>query len=442
LLANVRPLTSAPAGRTPGFGKARSVILVYASGGQSQIDMWDMKPDAPAEVRGDFKPAATRVPGVRVCEHLPRLARLADRYTILRSVSHDDLDHGSATYLALTGHQHPRKSSNPPPQPTDFPTYGSLLHRVRPDRQLTHSAVHVNGPALVPEVVGPGQFAGFLGRGYEPLHVGDVTETVEELRGLEPLDDVTDERRERRRALLKQLEGGSTLSGPAARELEAYRGQAHDLLESSRFHKAFDLEQEPSKIRDAYGRHRSGQACLLARRLVEAGVPWITVVWNHTNRGQDKAPEDTDLYGWDTHNDIFTALKDHLLPRFDVSFSALLTDLEQRGLLETTLVVCMGEFGRAPLVALEPKFAGSSPGRKHWAGVYSVVLAGAGVTRGGVVGSSDRTGGYPESNPVGPWDVAATMFAALGVDPSAHYTDLAGRPYALTDGKPVAALYR
>src|SRR5262249_11383482 len=178
-------------------------------------------------------------------------------------------------------------------------------------------------------------------------------------------------------SLLGQLEAGRGSSvGEVARELEAFYGRAYDLLGAARFQQAFDLEQEPIAIRDAYGRHRSGQACLLARRLVEAGGPWITVIWNHTNRGQDKDPKDTDVYGWDTHNDIFTALKDHLLPRFDQSFAVLLSDLEQRGLLDSTLVVCMGEFGRAPLVALEPKFAGASPGRKHWAGVYSIVLAG------------------------------------------------------------------
>jgi uncharacterized protein (DUF1501 family) len=165
------------------------------------------------------------------------------------------------------------------------------------------------------------------------------------------------------------------------------------------------------------------------------------VICNHTNRGQDKDPGDTDLYGWDTHNDIFKALKDHLLPRFDQTFATLLEDLEQRGLLGQTLVVCMGEFGRAPRVALEPTFAGSSPGRKHWASVYSAVLAGAGVARGGVVGASDRIGALPVSNPVGPPDIAATMFAALGVDPSGHYTDPTGRPFPITTGKPIAALY-
>src|SRR5262249_52525223 len=186
----------------------------------------------------------------------------------------------------------------------------------------------------------------------------------------------------------------------------------------------------------------SGQACLLARRLVEAGVPWVTVMFNRSNRGQDKDPDLTEVYGWDTHNDIFEALKVHLLPRFDQTVSALLLDLHERGLLDTTLVVCMGEFGRAPRVALERNFAGSTPGRKHWAMVYSIVLAGAGVARGAVVGASDRNGAYPSTTPVGPGDVAATMFSALGIEPDGYYTDLSGRPYQIAEGRPIASLYR
>ena len=186
--------------------------------------------------------------------------------------------------------------------------------------------------------------------------------------------------------------------------MKALYRQAYTLLADPRCRSAFDLGREPMALRERYGLHRSGQACLLARRLVEAGVPFITVVWNHCNRGQDKSTE-PDSYGWDTHNDIFEALRNPLLPRFDQSFSALLEDLKQRGLLDSTLVVCMGEFGRAPLVALEPKFAGATPGRKHWAGVYSVVLAGAGVAGGGVYGASDRLRGLSAGlpgRPLGP----------------------------------------
>jgi uncharacterized protein (DUF1501 family) len=224
--------------------------------------------------------------------------------------------------------------------------------------------------------------------------------------------------------------------------MNAFYRQAYELLATRNCRDAFDLGKEPAAVRDRYGRNRSGQSCLLARRLVEAGVPWITVIWNHSNRGQDRAPGQIDWYGWDTHNDIFEVLRDHLLPRFDLSFSALLEDLDQRGLLDETLVVCMGEFGRAPEVAVEARFAGNSPGRKHWAAVYSIVLAGAGVARGGLVGASDRIAAYPSSTPYGPWDVAATMFAALGIDPAVHYTDATGRTFPLTTGRPIQELYR
>ena len=442
--AGLHALAGARRAFSPGAGKARSVLVVFASGGQSQIDTWDPKPDAPEEVRGIFRPIATAVPGTRLCEHMPRLARLADRYAILRSVSHDDLDHGSACYLSLTGHFHPRKSSNPAPRVTDYPTLGAIVHRMRPGAgRLPCSAVHLNGPLLVPEIVAPGQYGGLLGRAHEPLQLADVRDSAVELRGLEPRDDLPPLRLDRRRSLLGNLE-------PYRRALEADRAaldhavrrrQAYELLGAPECRTAFDLSREPLAVRERYGLHRAGQACLLARRLVEAGVPWITVFFNPSIRGQDKAPGETDAYGWDTHNDVFDALRGHLLPRFDGTFSTLLEDLEVRGLLETTLVVCMGEFGRAPRVALEKNFAGASPGRKHWAAVYSIVLAGAGVTPGKVVGASDRRGAYPSTAPYSPADVAATLLAALGIDPESHYRDPLERPYQAAQGKVIRALY-
>jgi hypothetical protein len=295
----------------------------------------------------------------------------------------------------------------------------------------------------VPEVVAPGQYGGFLGRAYEPLTVGDVTRDASHLQELAGGPDLPPVRGARRRELLAGLDRcrRELEQDRALLEMSAVRRQAYELLDAPRARLAFDLAREPLAVRERYGLHRAGQACLLARRLVEAGVPWITVFFNHTIRGQDKSPEETDSYGWDTHNDVFEALQHRLLPRFDHSFSALLTDLEQRGLLETTLVVCLGEFGRAPLVALERRFAGSSPGRKHWAAVYSIVLAGAGVSRGAVAGSSDRFGAYPHTLPVGPGDVAATLYHALGVDPAGHYLDHQGRPFRIAEGKPIRALY-
>lgn len=426
----------------PGFGRARSVLLIFTGGGMSQLDTLDPKPDAPQEIRGEFRAASTAVPGTRICEHLPALARLADRYALVRTIAHDDVDHGSASYLALTGQFHQRKSSNPPPTPNDFPTYGAILRRVRPTDRFPYSAVHLNGPLLSPREAGPGQFGGFLGRAHEPLTLGDVTDTT--LPGLEPRPELPGIRLEARRSLLASINNqvSSWRSHPTLLDGDRLYRQAFEFLDSPRYRRAFDLRQEAESVRERYGPNRSGQACLLARRLIEVGVPWVTVLWNHMIRGQDETPTPEDEYGWDTHNDIFPTLKDHLLPRLDRSLSALLEDLSQRGLLEQTLVVCMGEFGRAPRVALEPGFAGSIPGRKHWAGTYSVLLAGARVHGGKVVGASDSMAAYPRSTPYSPCDLAATLFAALGIDPAAHYHDLASRPYAISPGRPIAELYR
>ncbi len=445
LAALNRPLSaSGPSGpKAAGFGRARSVLLVFASGGQSQIDMWDPKPLAPLDVRGAFQPISTAIPGTQFCEHMPRIAQVADRLTVVRSMSHEDLDHGSAVYLALTGNYHARRSGNPPVSPSDAPTLGAILKRVRSTGRFVSDAVHVNGPALVPAIPSPGQFAGLLGRAYEPLVVGDVSVPGEAFPGLTLNADLPTGRLSDRLSLKATLDHAREQLDRDQRAVDLNRlyADAYQMLASPQARQAFDLDAEPAALRDRYGRHRSGQALLLARRLVEAGVPYINVIWNHSNRGQDKHPDETDLYGWDTHNDIFDSLQERLLPRFDESFSALIEDLDQRGLLETTLVVCMGEFGRAPRVALEPKFAGATPGRKHWPTVYSIALAGAGVSRGAVVGASDRLGGEPITERYGPWDVAATIFHALGIDPAGHYTDPLERPFPIATGRPIEAIY-
>lgn len=436
--------TSSSSGSS-GFGRAKSVILVYTSGGQSHLDTWDPKPDAPAEVRGDFGTVASAVPGVRLSDQMPRLARVANLYTIVRSVSHEDRDHGSATYLALTGQYHTRRSGNPPVNlMTDLPTYGAIVQKIRPTGHFPFTAVHVNGPAQIPAIVAPGQFAGLMGRSCEPLLLGDPTQEMAAVRAMEDRAELPPIRQEARRSLLETVDRYSRhlQHDRAAIDMNAQYRKAYELLSSRAGRLAFDLSQEPEEVRNRYGRHRSGQACLLARRLVEAGVPWITVIWNHCNRGQDKDPKETNVYGWDTHNDLFESLKEHLMPRFDESFSTLLVDLRDRGLLDQTLVVCMGEFGRAPQIAPEPTIAGrGAPGRKHWPCAYSIVTAGAGVQQGAVFGASDRIGAYPHNNAVGPWDVAATMFHALGIDPGGHYVDPSSRPLAITPGKPITGLY-
>jgi hypothetical protein len=429
--------------QTPGFGRAKSVIVVFASGGQSQLDMWDPKPDAPREIRGAFESIATAVPGLRFCEHMPRIARVADRLTVVRSMSHEDLDHGSAFYLAMTGRYHRRKSGNPPPASDDQPCCSSILQRVRPSLTAPQTAVHLNGPAVVPELPAPGQYGGFLGRGFDPLTLGDVSRDFNAIPSLLPQPDLPQLRLDARRGLLQQIESQMPLLERHQLLLEkhAMYRQAFDMLANSRARGAFDLSDEPDSVKDRYGRNQSGQACLLARRLAEAEVPLITVFWSPSNRGQDREPDNTDLWGWDTHNDIFDGLRRHLLPRFDQGFSALIEDLDQRGLLETTLVICMGEFGRAPLVALEPRFAGALPGRKHWSSVYSIAFAGAGVRRGTVLGASDDRGAWPAEQAWGPWDVTATIFAALGIDPAQHYRDPVDRPIRISDGSVMSKIY-
>ncbi len=427
--------------RGAGFGRAKSVLIVLASGGQSQLETFDPRPDAPLEVRGQFGAIESSVPGTFLCEHLPRLAKLAHRYAIVKSMSHEDLDHGSALYLTLTGQYHQRITSNPPPRETDHPFFGSVLEQVRPRSKFLRTSVLVNGPALVPFEPGPGQYAGLLGRRFDSLVIGDLTTDQPAIPGLERQEELSSERQAIRRRLLNQLEPIRQQAARPTIDMQTLYQQAYEMLDRPAARKALDLDAEPSALRDRYGRHRPGQACLLARRLIEAEVPLVTVVWNHSNRGQDKYPDEEEQFGWDTHNDIFDVMGRSLLPRFDQSFSALLEDLDQRGLLETTLVVCLGEFGRAPLVALESKFKGASPGRKHWAAAYSIVLAGAGVRGGTTVGATDRQAAYPISTKYGPWDVTATIFHALGIDPAGHFYDSSNRPYPISSGQPIAALY-
>lgn len=423
----------------PGFGRAKSVVLLYASGGQSQFETWDPKPHAPEQVRGEFRPTSTRVPGLQICEHLPKTAAIADRLTVIRNMSHADLDHGSATYLALTGHYHPRRSSNPDPTPQDYPTHGSVVQRLAGEKRSVYDAVHVNGPAQVPIRLAPGQNAGFLGRPFEPLLIGNPIEQTDAVPGMRPQPQWHTLRLDDRLKLKQQLDGfrGQLEAMPNVSASRQDYQQALNLLSEPSFRHAFELGREPEALKQRYGRNRAGQATLLARRLVEAGIPYICVMLNHSNRGQDQSPDWADSYGWDTHNDIFGAMKRVLLPNFDQTFSTFILDLEARGLLESTLVICLGEFGRAPKVAFEQGFAGSHPGRKHWSWGYSIVMAGAGIGQGAVVGATDRLGAEPTGDRYGPWDVAATIHWALGQPPERIYRDALGRPFRVAEGRPM-----
>ncbi|MBH56430.1 MAG: hypothetical protein CMJ82_04500 [Planctomycetaceae bacterium] len=430
--------------RFAGFGKAKSVLTIFAHGGQSQIDMWDPKPNAPDHVRSIFRPIQTALSGVHFTEDMPGIASVADRMTVIRSMAHADLDHGSAAYLSFTGRYHSRLSSNPPPRPTDMPAIGSVLNYLPLDKEFPYSSIYVNGPALVPLEPGPGQYGGLLGKQNDPLFVENPASGEIAIPGLSHKTVLKEQQMRERLRLQERLNLQSKLPAEAEsiRHTRRLYLEAVEMLSSPEVISAFDLSQESVKTREAYGDYRSGQSCLLGRRLVEAGVPYVNVIFNHTNRGQDVAPKEIEEYGWDTHNDIFNALHQYLVPRFDQTISTLIKDLDDRGLLDTTLVVIMSEFGRAPLIAPEPNFPGNNAGRKHWANAYSIALAGAGVQRGAVIGATDRLGGEVVADRYAPWDVTATIFNALGITVDTHYLDPVARPLPITTGTPIEALYK
>jgi hypothetical protein len=423
-----------PAKPLSGTG-ARSCILVYLLGGPPHLDMWDLKPAAPAEVRGPFRPIASSVPGLHICEHLPRLARLAHRYALVRSVSHNNHNHTPMIYYTLTGRPVERPEADNdvrPPQRTDAPHLGAVLARLkRPPRGLPG---YVAIPELAVRSSTRGEFkrartplrgggGGFLGPLVDPLSVNGDPGTPDAIPALKPPADITGERLARRQALLAVLDHGGP-SSPASRTSAELRQQAVALSGATGGAAgAFSLDGEPMRLRERYGNHRFGRALLLARRLAEAGVPMAAIHFN----------EMTVCDGWDTHSKNFPALQGELLPMLDQGLSALLEDLEQRGLLEKTVVVCMGEFGRTPKI-------NAQGGRDHWGLCQSVLLAGGGIKGGRVYGSSDRIGAYPVSDPVDPTDIHATLYHCLGLDPGQIVRDHLRRPYPLSIGRVLTTL--
>ncbi|HJT35531.1 MAG TPA: DUF1501 domain-containing protein [Pirellulales bacterium] len=415
------------------FAKAKSCILIFNYGGPSHLDTFDLKPNAPAEIRGEFQPIATRVPGVEIAEHLPRLAALADRYSIIRSVNHIDNDHAVGTYLALTGYGHPRSrplGTEPPASPQDMPSLGSVVSKLWPAERPMFPYVTLGALRHFGNKDTMGQDAGCLGHAYDPFTVpfiepmggADVRLDMRVVDSMLGDPERVGPQLARRLQLLDQMNGAAALDAAGGtRDIDGFRRRAYELLTSAATREAFDLAKEPPAVRAAYGPTPLAANCLLARRLVEAGVPMVTV-YSVANRD------------WDTHADNFTTLKKTLLPTTDQALSALLTDLGDRGLLDETLVVWMSDMGRTPLI-------NKSAGRDHWSFCYSILLAGAGVHGGQVIGSSDRNAAYPASQPVSPADMAATIYHCLGIDHRAHVTDQQGRPLAIAQGEPVYALF-
>lgn len=419
------------------FGQAKRCIVLFAWGGMSHIDTWDLKPDAGSEVRSAFASIPTTIPGYHVCEHLPRLAKHAHELTIIRSAHHNAPSHRSAAYWNLTGHAPRAVDKNWAASRQDWPSIGSMVACATDQGQgpgRSRHATPLPGAVCLPYTMydggtANGQDGGFLGLGYDPAVIKpkhgtpyDGKSPSSGMVNLGFIEGVDRSRLVSRRGLLDALETPDLDAQDSTAQVEQYRAQALDMLLDSKVRAAFDVDNEPRAMHELYGPHICGQSVLMARKLVEAGVPLATV---YCSAG--------DLNGsvgahWDTHGDGYKRLKRDLLPPLDQAFSALLTDLKQRGLFDDTLVVLLTEFGRTPKV-------NGGGGRDHYPNCYSVAFAGAGISQGLLYGTSDRTGAFPDENPVHPSDLHATIFHALGIDPRFTLHDQDKRPLAASDGE-------
>ena len=427
--------------------QAKNLIFLFLEGGPAHQDTWDMKPDAPEQIRGEFRPIATSLPGQRFCEHLPMMARVAHHFCDIRSVGHSINDHNAGAYQTLTG-RHPVENGRlvTAPGPTDFPAIGSVLALLRPSGRTLPDFVHLpdwmsnNGSFL------PGEFAGFLGTKYDPFLAGDPSLPGYQVPGLTLPTGLHFDRLADRRRLLDRLDTTLDAAATAVDGLDEHRKAAFAMISGPAARRAFDIGQEPSSVRARYGldatnpRNKEarqfgglphlGQCLLMARRLVEAGVRVVTVC---TGARFDQA--------WDTHRQHFPLLKQSILPMFDRSFSALIEDLHQRGILDETLVVAMGEFGRTPRVGQITSGAGADAGgRDHWPPCCTVLMAGGGVPAGSWIGVSDKFAAYPAADPVSPQDIAATIYALMDLDPAHELRDTQDRPFPLATGEPIRAV--
>jgi hypothetical protein len=411
--------------------RTRSVIFLFQWGGPSHIDMFDRKPDAPEAYRGPLQGIPTSLPGLHVCEGLERTARIMDKVTLIRSMHHTMKNHNSAGYYALSGHAPPTDDQRLRDSPELFPAYGSVVDKLAPVKEDLPTFVAY--PHVIADgSITPGQHASFLGKRHDPfLFTQDPNDSNFSLPELSLPSNLSIERLEQRRELQRIIDQQSRLLdfSAVAQGLDAYYEKALAMLNSMQLRKAFDLSAEPLKVREAYGRTTYGQSCLLARRLVEAGVKFVTVYFSNVIGGQS-----TESGGWDTHGfnntRMYNIIPKYHLPITDQTLPTLLDDLEERGLLEDTLVVWMGEFGRTPRM-------NDNASRDHWPQCYTTLLAGGGVKRGFIYGASDKTGSYPAENPVRPDDLAATIYYLLGIDPHTEVRAVGDRPVLISEGKPV-----
>ena len=427
---------------TPGGGRANSCVFIFLFGGPSHIDLWDMKPGAPKEIRGEFQPVATRVPGINVCEHLPLIAQQMDKLCLLRSMTHRMPVHGPACSEIYTGRPYFGPPVTDQATPEDWPSLSSLVSQFGNHRGSLPEA------AVLPwytQFVGQdrriaGQTGGRMGEHFDPFLVeGDPTHADFDVHGLQLPKDVDAQRFNARKEFRRRLE---TQSAESLQQLEKVRlleeryTSAEQLIDASRAQSAFSLQHESPQNRDRYGRTKFGQSLLLARRLVEAGIPMITVNWDDESKVNKVSPH------WDTHDENFSRLSRNLCPVFDHAFAAFIQDLQERGLLDSTMVVAVGEFGRTPKIGRITQNGMTKPtGRDHWPHAFTAVLAGGGVGGGQVYGATTSTGGYVDENPVSPADLSATILKHLGVDPRHEWFDRFQRVRRrLSEGTPVPNL--
>lgn len=403
---------------------ADNCILLFLNGGPSHLDMWDMKPNAPDGIRGEFQPIATSVTGYQMSEHLPRLAQQMHLATVVRSMNHSvNNSHAAAVYASLTGHDRGEQGGGT--RPTDHPCLGGIMARLRPTAPTVLPQVHL--PYMTKEGAGgppqPGFFGGFLGHSYDPLFVlQDPNAPDFRVPELSLQSEVSNQRLNARRHLFETTGIASPDGRSAQVEMSKMQERALDILSSEQTQRAFRLSEEPAAVRDSYGRNIYGQSALLARRLIQAGTRVVTISW---------APDANAT--WDTHGSNFKSLKSTLLPQLDAACSSLIGDLVDRGMLDRTLVAVFGDFGRTP------KINANNAGRDHWNFCYSLMMVGGGFQKGLIYGSSDSTGAFPASHALVPGDVISTIYRALGILPSTEIFDQFQRPYRVVPGGDVIA---
>ncbi len=433
----------------PGWGKVKSVILLYLQGGPSHLDLWDPKPDAADNVRSVFKPIPTKIPGVNFTELLPKLAQVNDKFTMIRSVSYTPnglFNHTAAIYQMMTGYTTDKVSPSgqlEPPSPKDFPNFGSNIVRLKPQEEPMLPFVMLPRPLQESNVVGKGGTAGFLGKAFDPYYLYPTGDDMDlskmdriKVDDLQMRPEVFSHRLRRRAQLRTAINDAMPDIDKAVAKynLNEYYDRALSLIVSGRARNAFDLTQETDKTRDLYGRNTFGQSCLLARRLVEAGTRVVEVVWPKV--------ANSDNHSWDVHVGLEARMKNQSAPMLDRGLAGLFTDLDQRGMMENTLVLAIGEFGRSPQKGLSTSGnSNDANGRDHWPYCYTCVIGGAGIKRGYVHGKSDKTASAPDENPVHPIELLASIYHGFGISPETIVYNHLNQPRELVKAQPVDRLF-